>query len=297
MLKNVQIHFADRVPEPTLYEVVEKLALLKPNLVFVHDKDMIHHNSNRPLHRSYNESLDAGKSYACKFKVMDNGVVAGYLFIGQHYSRRAGAKNWRIGVTSHLIQNGRGTRNTTYSSDVAKAVSNAKKFLSAKSMGRTMYEAYDEAFAVARDVTHRLMTPVGRGNFLTSAADAQILLHAYMTNSEISVSAIDSAMRDKLLTPAFEKALSEYYLARLFINMTGHNGTVFIQRMDAGYAFFTDVIPNSIDEADKAPVTIMDYEQLPVATQEKIGVLQLMENRELVKDMGIRVNDDSFFLM
>ena len=297
MLKNVQIHFADRVPEPTLYEVIEKLALLKPNLTFVHDKGMVHHNSSRPMHRRYNEELDAGKQYACKFAVMDGDALAGTIHIGSHYSRRSGSKDWRVGVTSHLINNSRGSRNTVYTSDVAKAVSNAKKYLSAKSLGRMLYEEYEQAYSVCRDVVGRLLSPVSRGNFLTSSADAQALLHAYMTNTVTHVADIDTAMRAKLLTPAFEKSLAEYYLARFFNDMMTRNQTTFIHRYGTGYAFYSDVIPQTQDEADRAAVTVMEFEQLPIATQEKLGVLQLMQDRELIKDVGLRVNEDAFILM
>jgi hypothetical protein len=296
MLKNVQIHFPDRVPDPTLYEVIEKLALLKPNLIFVHDKDHTHHNSNRPIHRAYNESLDAGKSYACKFKVMDNGVVAGYLYIQQNYARNAG-KNWRIGVTSHLIHTERGPRNTKSSSDVAKALSNAKKYLCAKSMGRILYEARSEAYSEANSAVNNLRHPVIRGNFLTSIADTQVLLHAYMTDNVASFADIDSAVRAKILTPTFDKAMSEYYLAKLFSDLEVKNKMTFIQQIDGMYVSFSGEPPDTIDAAETAAVTIMEFEQLPTATQDKIGVLRLVQNRELVKDMGIRVNDDSFILM
>ena len=297
MLKNVQIYFADRVPEPTLYEVIEKLSLLKPKLRFVHDKGMVHNNSNRPIDKPYNESRDTGKSYATRFNVMDGDLHAGTIHIGSYYTRRSGAKNWRIGVTAHTISNGRGAGNTTYTSDVNKAVSNAKKFLAAKSIGRILYEAYEEAQSVARDVTNKLVSPVARGNFLTGVADAQALLHAYMTNTVSHVPDVDTAMRAKLLTPAFEKALSEFYLARFFAELVSQKQTIFIHRFGAGYAFFSDVIPNMTDESDKAAVTVMEFEQLPIVTQERLGVLQLMQDHELVKDVGLRVNEDSFILM
>ena len=297
MLKNVQIHINDRVPEPTLYEVIEKLALLKPHLVFVHDKEMMHWTNTRPFQRPFAPNVDTSKAFACKFRVVDNGITAGYLNIGHHYSRRSGAKDWRIGVTSHLINNTKGTRNTAFTSDVNKALANAKKYLSAKSIGRILYEQYVEAQSVAGSVVSRLWAPVTRGHFLTSSADAQALLHAYMTGTVSHVANVDSAMRAKLLTPEFEKALSEYYLAKFFSDLVNNRSTVFIHKMDHSYVFFTDTIPNNEDEADKAAVTVMEFDQLPIATQEKLGVLQLMQDRELIKDVGLRVNEDSFILM
>lgn len=297
MLKNVQIHFADRFPEPNLYQVIEKLALLKPHLLFVHDKDLLRYNKSSPMGSSHRESNDTEKSYACKFKVIDNGILAGSLFINSDYSRRSNSKGWRIGVTSHLVHNARGDRDTKYTSDVTKALSNAKKYLCAKSMSRIMYEAHLEAYSEARDVVSRLMAPVSRGHFLTGNADAQILLHAYLTDSVSTVADTDTAMRAKLLTPTFEKSLSEYYLASFFADLVSRNQTIFIHQVDGKYAFFTDGVPNNSDEAEKAAVTMMEFEQLPVATQEKLGVLQLMQNRELIKDMGMRTSDDSFIIM
>lgn len=297
MLKNVEIHFAGREPEPTLYEVIEKLALAKPNLKFVHDKDYMHHNVYKPMHKPNSYAPVEGKSFATKFRVLDKGVVAGAIYIGYHHSRRAGSPGWRIGVSSHLIHNSRGSTNTVYTSDVAKAVSNAKKYLEAKTMGRVLYEHYEEAYSIARDVVSRLSGPVARGHFLTSAADAQALLHAYMTDTVPHVAGVDTAVRAKLLTPAFEKALSEYYLAKFMGELIMREQTVFIYRYGAGYAFYSDSIPHSQEESDRAAVTVMEFEQLPIVMQEKLGVLQLMQDRELIKDVGLRVDGDMFILM
>ena len=297
MLKNVEIHFADREPEPTLYEVIEKLALAKPNLKFVHGNDLIHHNVYIPMQKPRDFVRSQDRSFATSFRVIDNGAIAGTINIGHHYSRREGSPGWRIGVTSHLIRNSRGPRSTVYTSDVAKAVSNAKKYLEAKTMGRVLYEHHEEAYSIARDVISLLSGPVARGHFLTSAADAQALLHAYMTDTVPQVVGVDIALRAKLLTPAFEKSLSEYYLAKFFNDILTRNQTVFIYRYGTGYAFYSDSIPNSQDEADRVAVTVMEFEQLPIATQEKLGVLQLMQDRELIKDVGLRVNEDTFILM
>jgi hypothetical protein len=58
MLANVKIAFPDRVPDPTLYEVIEKLALLKPNLEFIHDKDCSYYSNSYPMQRPPNYVRD-----------------------------------------------------------------------------------------------------------------------------------------------------------------------------------------------------------------------------------------------
>lgn len=297
MLKNVEIHFEDRVPDPTLYKVIEKLALAKPNLKFVHDKECIHYNTHRPIHRPRDYVPKEGTTFATGFRVIDNGAVAGLISIGHHYSRREGSPGWRIGVRSHLVNNSRGDRHTIFTSDVAKAVSNAKKYLSAKSIGHTLFEKYEEAGAVLNSVLASLRAPIARGSFLTNAGDAQILLHAYMTGRVESVTHIESAMRAKLNTAAFEDSLAEYYLSEYCVNLIARNQHIFVCQYGAAYAFFTDTVPNNVDEAERAAVTVMDFEQLPVHMQEKIGVLQLLQNREIVKDVGLRAGDDCFVLM
>lgn len=297
MLKNVEIHFPDRTPEPTLYEVIEKLALAKPNLKFVHGNDLIHHNVYIPMQppRGFVRSQD--RSFAIAFRVIDNGAIAGTITIGHHYSRREGSPGWHIGVSSHLINNSRGPRSTVYTSDVAKAVSNAKKYLVGKALGRILYEKYEEADSVLRSVLSSLRANISRGAFLTSSSDAQILLHAYMTNNLANVSHIESAMRAKLDTPAFETSLSEFYLAQHCFAQIQRKQHQFVYRHGESYTFFTDTIPNTSDEADKVAVTVMDFDQLPLHMQEKIGVLQLLQNREIVKDVGLRADEDSFVLM
>ena len=297
MLANVKIAFPDRVPDPTLYEVIEKLALLKPNLEFIHDKDCSYYSNSYPMQRPPNYVRDENKSFATKFLVVDNGVTAGILWIESHYSGRSGSKRWRFGVSSHLISNSRGSRSTKYTSDVTKAVALAKKYMSAKSLGRILYETYSEACSTAQDVMRSLVYPINRGNFLTSQSDAVILLHAFMTDQRANVSHIESALRAKIETPEFEKALSEFYLAEYFRACYTQNQVRFIHRHDAGYAFFSDVVPQDQEESDKAAVTVLEFEQLPVHIQEKIGVLQLLQDKELVKDVGLRVDESTFFVM
>lgn len=297
MLANVKIAFPGRVPDPILYEVIEKLALLKPNLEFIHDKNLEYYSNSYPMQRPPNYVQDEGKSFATKFRVVDNGVTAGELRIDSHYSRRSGSKGWRIGVSSHLISNSRGVRETKYTSDVAKAVSLAKKYMSAKSLGRILYETYSDAYSTVQDAMRKLVYPITRGNFLTSQADAAIVLHAFMTDQRTDVLHIEGPLRAKIETPEFEKALSEFYLAEQFRERFTRNQVRFIHRHDAGYAFFSDVVPDNQDAADKAAVKILEFEQLPVDVQEKVGVLQLLQDEELVRDVGFRVNEDTFFVM
>ena len=297
MLANVKIAFPDRVPDPTLYEVIEKLALLKPHLEFIHDKDVSYYNNGHPIQRPSNYVRDENKSFAAKFRVVDNGVTAGHLWIDSHYSRRGDGKNWRISVQSHLISSLRGARSTKYTSDIAKAVSLAKKYISAKSLGRILYETYEDACSTAQDVMRSLMYPINRGNFLTSPSDAVIMLHAFMTDQRASVSHIESALRAKIETPEFEKALSEFYLAEHFRACYTNNQVRFIYKHDGGYAVFSDVVPQTVEESEKAAVKVLEFEQLPVDMQEKVGVLQLLQDKELVKDVGLRVDENTFFVM
>lgn len=296
MLKNVQIHVEGRVADPTLYEVISKLALLKPNLTFVHDAKVNHMYNARPFDKSAPHT--DGVTYATVFRVFDNNVLAGNVRIDSHYSRRSGARPWRIGVTSHLIQNSRGSRNTAYTSDVTKAVALCKKVLSAKTHGRILYEQYQHTVNAAQHVIRDLTSPIARGHFLTSSAAAQILLYNYMSGSvDATNRGLDTAMRAKIMTPEFAKSLSEYYLAEYFRELFVKNQTVFVHRFGDQYGFFTDAIPDNEEKADTTPITLMEFDALPIHTQEKIGVLQLMQTCELIKDVGIRTGEDSFLLM
>ena len=67
---------------------------------------------------------------------------------------------------------------------------------------------------------------------------------------------------------------------------------------DGGFYFWEDDAnsPTDVDSARKANVLHLAFNDLPEYMQNKIAVLRLVENHELVLDVGFRVGDNMFLV-
>jgi hypothetical protein len=64
------------------------------------------------------------------------------------------------------------------------------------------------------------------------------------------------------------------------------------------YAFFTDnELLESQSKAEKSEPQLVPFEALPLEWQNRLAVLQLMEDNEVVKDVGYRVDADKFLIV
>jgi hypothetical protein len=295
-MTNVESKDPQVIPDPFLLELFKRIALINPNLKFAYE--FIGTNS-----RPYTSLRSCDKSrctapenfmFGQYYDVYDSGKPCGVVRVDYMYQRDKGNVPM-YGIKSHLVdRTGRGSRGFIRTSDIAKAVANAKKYLRAPTDGFALYNKFVEADMARRDAMGDLMRPINRGNFLTSTRSAQILLNAYMTGRPVDP-VLDSEMRDTLVTDKFDSALSEYYLAK-WLESLGVKGRLFIHRHSTSYSFFVDEPPDSEASAVSAQVMTMEFEDLPVAVQERLAVLQLMEDREVVLDVGIRITDTEFFI-
>lgn len=294
MLSNIQILIPNRLIEPKLKEVVEKVALAKPNLTFIHDNTVNSFCSKRAVVDSSLIAPDV-QQWLMKFRVLDNGTPAGEIQIEHSYSRSV-PETWRIGVRSHLVTTTRGSRGMTYSSNEARVVANAKKYLIGQSYGYILYSKLRAAHRAADRAIYSLTSDLRHGQFLTSSIDAQVLLHSFLTNTPAEPS-IESAMRAKLVTPKFEQALSEHKLGEWFADKYHKSKLRFMHRHELGYMAYVGGAPDDEEKSHKAQVVATQFDDLSQPTQEKLAVLQLMSDSEIVMNVGQRVDEDTFWIV
>lgn len=274
------------VPEPKLEDLFKRLALVKPNLTF--------HFNSPGWTRGANNGVE-GMKYALRYEVRDNDEPCGVVSLDMRYHRGRSSETV-YEFRSHLIEasGGRRRNSAVRTADISRAMTLAKKYLRAPTSGYKLHEKFTEAYRCAGGIIHDLMRPIIRGNFLTSVGNAQILLNAYMTGRPVPTAA-DSAMRAKLVSPAFDAALAEFQLAAWF-DVLPSEEKLFVYRHGNSCSFFSGDVPSNEQEASTSPVTTLDFEDLPAAWQERLGVLQLMKDSELVLDVGLRIAEDSFFI-
>jgi hypothetical protein len=98
---------------------------------------------------------------------------------------------------------------------------------------------------------------------------------------------INKQIKETFDSEQFEKAMGEYELATDFEKLRDNDKTIVIAEKDGQYIFR--------DEHDV--IMALEYASLPQTWQERIAVLQLMQDDELVRDVGYRYNDRNFMIV
>jgi len=289
-LSNVHVLGEGVVLEPTLEEFVNKVALAKPEWTFTFDyaKDK-HYTVSKCM--QHNSLPPDDTEYAVRMSVTQNSRHLGIVSIQRNISRDA-TKRWCLTVSSENIRHGRG--NTTRTTNMAVAIRNAKTYLKCPSLGKVVYEKVSDVQNRYSNALNRLGVTIQRGH-LFPIEGAQILLNSFVRNQTPDAKLL-TEFSEVVHTSKFEHALSEYMLAEHMRNLS--QGTIPICLVDGLYAFFTDnTLLDSKEEAEKSQPDLLPFEALPLEWQNKLAVLQLMEDNEVVKDVGYRVDADNFLIV
>lgn len=299
MLAN--IHINDGIDlDPDLAVVVEKLALKHPSWVFrsnaVPDSNPAQYSAKH-LSRWYDDRVSAnilstdGKKYVRTVAVLQDGLSAGRITVDRDYNRRA-SQNWQYEIVSPRIANGRkGEKLTTR--DAGTAVRTASKHFMAPSLGEMLSKAIGQAHISMGSTLRDLERPIDRGQFCPSLETMQLTLYNLLKGVPFD----ERDIREKMLSDKYEAALANYELAK---QMRTHVPTLRgIIAFRGQYVYTRDGDPHPFNqqEVEKAAVSTVLFEELPIAWQEKLAVLQLMKDSELVLDVGYRENESTFLIV
>ena len=98
-----------------------------------------------------------------------------------------------------------------------------------------------------------------------------------------------------MLTDAYDKAMQEYNLAEETMTLEKYLTPIvvssgnYMYRLTDGHHRLTSFV--------EGPVVCTTFENLPPKWQDKVAVLQLMEDRELVRGVGYRADEANFLLL
>lgn len=291
-LSNVDVRGEGILLEPTLKEFVDKVALARPEWTFTFDpaKDQ-YHTTTRCMQN--NGRAPDNTEYALRMSVTQNSRHLGVVSIQRNVSRDP-TKKWCLTVSSENVKSRRG--NITKTTNMDTAIRNAKTYLKCPSPGKVVYEHATDTWDNYEHALNRLEVTIDRGHSMPSVAGAQILLNALVRNQTpdpILLSQFGVAMHN----PKFEEALSRYMLAQHMRTLP--QGAIPIYLMEGLYAFFADneLLRGPREVAEKSEPQLVPFEALPLEWQNKLAVLQLMENGEVVKDVGYRKDADNFVIV
>lgn len=273
------------VLDPMLEIAVRKLNQDKPNWFF--------RPSYTGVGDNYKGSVDNkiaapdGTRFVRDLVVVQDNREAGRIGVERMYRRSHSEQYF---VDSKRIENGRKGRKMT-STKVDVIVRQAKKFFEPPKNSEIMYEEMQETVYRLDQVLGDLVAPFRNGTGVrTRLADLQIAMH----NTFKGLHVVNPELRDVLLSKEFEEAMSKYLLGQ----QMRQRSYKFIHYLDGDYCFFADEAGKigSEEAAAKAEVVAKSFDELPTDWQEKLAVLQLMQDREIVLDVGFRYSNNSFLV-
>jgi hypothetical protein len=283
-MNHIQIK-EDHTLDPMLKGLINKLSMDKPGWVFsamtLGDSD----THPYPAHRM--EDSPQGK-YVRMVRVKEDGQIIGTLAVDRESwgrFRNAGTPHIYI-IKSWRIKKQRGSDSTKKTTKLDVAVREAKRNFALKSYREVfdgVHEHMEHNFLqAARGLTgayERTASHINVGNWAT-------FVHGMLTNTVVPP-LLDTEVRnlvlsDKMATHRAEAALGKHMLAlnqaKRMRTVAEHEG-VFL-------------IPDENETLLPLP-----FEQLPVSLQERIGVLQLVQDEEIVLDVGFRRSAGQYYVV
>lgn len=282
---------ADLRLDPTLEELVHKLSLAKPNWFFRQRSMNPNARYKGTLGPKSKTEMVApeGIHFIREIEVVQSDRVAGTIEIGGTWNRPL-----EFELRSHRLSNGRkGNRaNTT---NIAKALSIAKKFFAPKNTGEILYGYCEDAGYAFRQATSRLGAERRHHKASTgvSAYYMQDYIRALLRNENPDPS-LTNQMRELLLSESYETCLANYLLAQA-MDARKYSCVAIIE---GDYCMFTsDDMPSNKEEAIDAEIFCGPFEMLPSDVQNKLAVLQLMVDNELVLDVGFKASANVYLVV
>jgi len=270
------------VLEPMLVDLVNKLALDMPAFTFT-TKGMPSNELNYATAKTSicDKEVKApdGFQFLNRLKVYKGPELLGELYLDRRYRNRSSdivycIKSWRI-------ENQRGSTNTSATTKITGAARLAKKHFVPQNMVEIMDKAASELqhglFHSLRD----LLRPIHNNQLGPNQTLMQKFLYQIM-NGEADPAGAD-VIRQHFTSDKYHKAMSECMLAekmeKLKYKAVVHHNNAFLIRPVTG------------------EMEYKSFDELPEYMQNAIGVLQLMEDNELVDDIGFRLNDTNFLIL
>lgn len=292
-IANLQIPFDLRL-DPMLEEMLKQLSRDKPNWFFRPHKEragMIQKSSRAVRDRGV--TAPEGTYFISRVDVVQDGRVAGSIWVEEEYRYRSDNR-YNYVVHSGRIENGR-RGNTMKSTKMDVSIRNAKKHFEPLKTGEILYDMADDVQNSFGNTCSNLFGSLRHHTMSNSthAIRMQLFIRDVLSGNTPRQDS-EAFLREELFSAKYEESLSKYMLAARMEKRKYQ----LIGLIDGDYCTFAeDAKATCKEEAAKAPVWCGSFEQLPDDVQNKLAVLQLMENRELVLDVGYRHSEFAFLVV
>jgi hypothetical protein len=281
----------DLLIDPNLKVLVDKLAMDNPKWIFqvrkggreIYERAVNYKYSMTEEAQKANTAPD-GFRFVRNIHVWQDEEQIGVLHVDNQYNRNRD-QNWHYGVQSWRIEKSRGNRNISYTTKLDMAIRHVKKTF--KPMDNI--ETYDKAVEAIRksfsNAMRDLMDPIRSQRLIKS----NVSLQAYALAKALGEDTASPDLREierQLQSDSYKQSMGEYFLA---YNMA-HNHDRLMQivvSMGDNYYLYKD---------DDYQLMCRGFDMLPERMKDHISVMQLMQDNEVVKDVGYRYNDTHFYV-
>jgi hypothetical protein len=291
MTQLVNIQIPDkRMLDPFLETLVRKLALDRPQWIFSWKKPS---DSSSPWPLVTQKDAEGnvikapdGFEYLRAINVTEQGERLGKIWVNLRYGGRGTKPVYQI--ESWRIESSRGHHNATTTEKFDIAVRKAKKNFVRMNHDETMGKAESSIrtgmFGTLRD----LREPIHRTSLVKDTVGLQKYVFCMVRGLPIP-DEIRTTVETVFASEKYEEHMSRYELGNEIEDHQQANNMVYVVNQGGLYLCKA--------QGDITDIMTLDFDSLPVAWQERIAVLQLMEDHEVVRDVGYRYNAMHFFII
>jgi hypothetical protein len=284
-LANIQIP-DKRILDPFLAKLVNKLALDHPQWTFSSKKP----NENVSPWPLVTQKDAEGNSteapddyqYLRLVNVIEQGERLGRIWVNLRYGRSTTAvyqiESWRI-------ETQRGTRNATSTEKLDIAVRKVKKNFVRMNHAEMMDKAKESIGIGIYGTLRDLREPIYRTSLVKDTVALQKYVFCLVRGLPMP-DEIRTAIEPIFASDKYEEHMAKYELANEMDDQQRDDKMMYVVNHGGLY------LCKAQDD-----IMTLDFDSLPVAWQERIAVLQLMEDHEVVRDVGYRYNSTHFFII
>jgi hypothetical protein len=277
--------------DPQLKPLVDKLAMNNPKWVFAPTRRGSNYKQGVEVTYRMSEETRAKHtapddfSFIRAMQVSQDGEQLGVVFVDTTYSRRVD-QSWHYGVTSWRIEKSRGTRNTTYSTKLDMTIRNVKKTFKPMDHTETYVKAYDAVTTGFVDASRNLMDPIRSARLIKGVVGLQAYALAKALGEPVE-SADLLEIEKQLKSESFIQSMGEYNLAKTVVFDSDSNKLRVVVAMGGNQYLYKDA---------QMDLVCKDFETLSERMQNNVSVMQLMQDNEIVRDVGYKYNTTHFYV-
>ena len=281
---NIQLP-TDVVLDPFLEPLVSKLALDFPAFTFTTrgmSAQDIKYQTSGTSHQSRDTKAPEGKQFLRYVRVYQGAENLGSLTIDRRYGSRQSEDVYTI--RSWRIDNQRGNMNESRTNKLNGAVRIVKRTFIPMNVVEIVSKAEGDMVTAFSNSIRDLTRPI-QGTMLSPGTVYMQRYLYLLTRGEEVPDEMTRTIKDTFLSEKYSQAMLEHCLAE---KMRGLPMATVVQR---GTLFLIKRV------GGQHPIYQKLFEELSEPVQNAIGVLQLMQDSELVDDVGYRYNDVNFFVV